>query len=768
MTQVGLEFIARDRSRAGINSFRGNISTTTRTVQSLGRSLLAVAGVGGGLYMLSNVLRSGVTEAAAFEKQMANVSTMLSDQSMSLMPRYNQQVREMSKQFGEGTETLAKGLYDILSASIAPAQALDVLAVSARAAKAGITDTGIAADAITTILNSYSLDASRAADVSDKLFGIVIKGKTTFAELAPNIGKVAALAATAGESFDDLGAVIATMTRAGVQTEIAITSLRAIILSFLKPQSDSIEMARKYGVELNSTTLRTIGLTGVIEKLKKATAEELAVIVPTSRAITGFAAAIQKSEGLASDYEFILGSLGSTETAYQKIAATSAFQLDQMNQQYIDLKRTVGNEVIPVLIDLLKHMNAAAEGGRFHALIHENIAVLYEFADAMTNLDELFKMAGAKGWDKTYKELAAEQRQLAADARAVIAPPEPAGGIVDWSGDSWKANQRPGAEIRSPDRTAGVEDAAINALTIEQQKAANERAKITAKMYSDMGQLGSGYFEAQKTLLDNQKVEYGKFVDDKVLLERWYSGELIKLQEDTAEQSVNLWDRAMAEREKIWRNGLSKIAAAEREQMDIMMRMQDETKSKWVSMWDPVIDGSMTATEAVKSFFVDFLIRLAQAKMQMMMLNLWNAGVGGIFGGVSGAVLGAGMGGALTGGGSMVTAGGNSAYSAKPYPVHHSGWVPDGVPRFRTGRGLGSNEMAAIIEKDEMLVPADKVVRSSFSRSGSTAPSINIYNESGRQIEQKGQPEFDGEKWVVSLVAKNISEGGSLSKLMKR
>jgi len=43
MTQVGLEFIARNRAKAQINSFN-------QSIQRMGRQLLAVAGVGGGFY----------------------------------------------------------------------------------------------------------------------------------------------------------------------------------------------------------------------------------------------------------------------------------------------------------------------------------------------------------------------------------------------------------------------------------------------------------------------------------------------------------------------------------------------------------------------------------------------------------------------------------------------------------------------------------------------------------------------------------------------
>ncbi|MDD5699540.1 MAG: phage tail tape measure protein, partial [Victivallaceae bacterium] len=99
------------------------------------------------------------------------------DEPAKYMEAYKDGIRKMSVEFGEGTDTLAKGLYDILSASIDPAKALDVLAVSAKAARAGITDTGIAADAITTLLNAYGLSADHAESVSDLLFKTVKKGK---------------------------------------------------------------------------------------------------------------------------------------------------------------------------------------------------------------------------------------------------------------------------------------------------------------------------------------------------------------------------------------------------------------------------------------------------------------------------------------------------------------------------------------------------------------------------------------------------------------
>ncbi|GAG55194.1 unnamed protein product, partial [marine sediment metagenome] len=282
--------------------------------------------IGKGVSVMSRAARLGfiavaaaitgtVYAAAKYEKQMATVSTMLSRKSMPIMDKYKDLVGKMGIIFGESTETLSKGLYDILSASIAPEKALKVLAISAKAAAAGLTDTGVAADAITTIINSYGYAAEDAGKISDILFAIVKKGKTTFAELAPSIGKVAATAAIAGVSLEELGATLATITRAGIRTEEATTAMNGILRAFLKPTDDAAKAAKEFGFELNTNTLRTIGLRGVLELLTDATAEQTAEMFPNIRGLKGIAAAMQDLEGYTEDYKLMLESAGLTQEA---------------------------------------------------------------------------------------------------------------------------------------------------------------------------------------------------------------------------------------------------------------------------------------------------------------------------------------------------------------------------------------------------------------------------------------------------------------------
>lgn len=305
----------------------------------------SVSDVGKRMVMLSGMMAmpfvGGVKVYADFEQQMANVSTMLAEPEKH-MPGFREGIRDMSVEFGESTETLAKGLYDILSASVPAEQALDVLAASARAAKAGLTDTGTAADAITTMLNAYGLGAERAADVSDWLFSIVKRGKTTFGELAPNIGKVATIAASAGVGMDELGASIATLTRSGIQTEEAITAINAVMSTFLKPSAEGAELARQLGFSLDVATLEGEGLIGVFKRISQLPPDAIATLFPNIRAMKGVLPALRNMQGFAEDVAAMGNRAGATGEAYGKMTNTLAHSFAQLKQAALVVLSVMG------------------------------------------------------------------------------------------------------------------------------------------------------------------------------------------------------------------------------------------------------------------------------------------------------------------------------------------------------------------------------------------------------------------------------------------
>ena len=290
----------------------------------------------------------GIKAFSDFETQMANVSTML-DEPEKHMDAFRKGVSKLSVEFGESTETLAKGLYDILSASVAPSKALFVLAESAKAAKGGLADTGVAADAVTTIMNAFNLEAENAADVFDLLFTIVKHGKITFPEIADGIGLVATSASSAGVSLEEMGAAIATITRSGIRPQRTIIGLNAIISTFLKPTGKAAKAARELGFELSSATIRAKGLSGVFNMLAGMDPDAIAKIFPNIRALRGVLPLLGNIVLFTEDIGNMTDRAGNSTRAYLKIINTLRHRMAQFKQAVVAAGRAIGAALAPAL-----------------------------------------------------------------------------------------------------------------------------------------------------------------------------------------------------------------------------------------------------------------------------------------------------------------------------------------------------------------------------------------------------------------------------------
>lgn len=310
------------RNLQGISARASTLSTSLATVANKAALAGTTAAAGLGI---------AIKSAATFDEEMAKIATTLDSTTMDFLPKFHDELVRLSVQFGDSTSSLAKGLYDILSVGVEASEALDLLKASTFAAKAGFSQTSVAADTITSILKSYQIDAKYAADISDILFLTIKRGKIEFPQLAANIGTATATAALAGLQLEEVAAMLSTLTRAGISADESVTALNNVILTFLNPSDEGAEMARKFGFELNSATLRAEGLRSVIQKLTKATSEQIAVIFPNIRAIKGASDAIANVEYFMEDYNQLANRTGATVEAFNKA---------------MDNKKTVLNQVI--------------------------------------------------------------------------------------------------------------------------------------------------------------------------------------------------------------------------------------------------------------------------------------------------------------------------------------------------------------------------------------------------------------------------------------
>lgn len=347
-------FLRDDKLAKGLADSQRKLRAFASGASALGHRLLGVGAA------LAVPLIAGTKVFVDFEQAMANVSTMLAEPQKH-MDSFRAGIRRLSVEMGESTGTLAKGLYDILSASIAPEKALAVLEVSARAAKAGLTDTGVAADAITTLLNAYGLQTEQAGDVSDWLFTIVKRGKTTFAELAPQIGLVASTASSAGVSLDELGSLLALLTRNGVKTENAITAVNQVISQFLKPTSEAQAYAASLGFELSSATLKAEGLVGVFRRISRLPPDAIAKLFPDIRALRGAIPALAHVAELTEDMGAMQKRTGATAEAFGKNTATLGHRLNQAKESALQAAEAIGAVLAPAITKVANWIRDNAE-----------------------------------------------------------------------------------------------------------------------------------------------------------------------------------------------------------------------------------------------------------------------------------------------------------------------------------------------------------------------------------------------------------------------
>jgi len=326
---------------------------------------------------VSAVVVKSVIDATKFEAQMANVATMLDKRTMPMLDQFKKDILTASKSFGEGTKTLTKGLYDILSASIPAEKAIDVLKVSLLAAKAGMTDTGVAADVITTLINAFGDSAENANYYSDVLFTTVKRGKITFGELASSIGTVATLGAKAGVSVQELGAMMAILTRNGLDSSIASTALRGALTGLLKPSEEAVDTARELGIEFGLSAIKAHGFEGVMKDLAGLPADVLTKLFPNVRGLTAIITAADSMGDEMQTFTDIMADGSPTMEAWEKQSGTMQVAWDRLKATFKAVSINMGDKLLPTVKDIID---------AFRQWLDENQDRFIKFAEDLLDL----------------------------------------------------------------------------------------------------------------------------------------------------------------------------------------------------------------------------------------------------------------------------------------------------------------------------------------------------------------------------------------------
>lgn len=344
--QRALEDINKEISNSKIDKLAENFDKVSEASGKASDKLkpvsTAIAGIG----------TASIAASITFEDSMAKVSTIADETEVSY-DSMKKSIIDLSNQTGISANDIADNVYNAISAGQSTGDAVNFVTNSTKLAKAGFAEAGQSLDVLTTIMNSYGLEADQVGMVSDTLIQIQNKGKTTVAELSATMGKIIPTANSMGVSLDQLGAGYALMTSKGIATAETTTYMNSLLNELGKSGTKASEALKK-GTGKTFQELIEGGyplgdVLVMLEQEAKKSGVSLADMFGSAEA--GKAAlvlATDSGDAFNSLLEDMENSLGATDTAFEKVNNTTGNKLKQSLNEVKNSAINMGDTLAPV------------------------------------------------------------------------------------------------------------------------------------------------------------------------------------------------------------------------------------------------------------------------------------------------------------------------------------------------------------------------------------------------------------------------------------
>jgi TP901 family phage tail tape measure protein len=248
----------------------------------------------GSINRVRDALSSGTSEAIKFEQTIARVQTL--SQSVGNSTReWSDSVMELSRAYGSDARQTAEAYYDALSNQVAKTQG-DLERFTIQAVElAQVTGSTVpqAGNILSSAINAFGKDVSRAGEISAKTFKMIDLGRINVNDLSDSLGRTAVPAQVLGVTMDELYASLATLTVQGVSTADAQTQMLNLMNKLIKPSEELQKHLESLGFESGQQAVQVLGFTGVLKELDKTLANGgLAQLGKELNDIRGFRGAI--------------------------------------------------------------------------------------------------------------------------------------------------------------------------------------------------------------------------------------------------------------------------------------------------------------------------------------------------------------------------------------------------------------------------------------------------------------------------------------------
>ncbi len=345
--------VAKEMRRAGEMGKRAFAEGLRGIAKAAKWAALGVAGVTAAMAAGAGVALHASNQ---LNEAMANVAS-LGTEAAAHVGEWKGELQNLSVQMGKTTDDLAGGLYQVVSAFGAADDTMQILAINAKAATAGLAQTTDAINLTSAVTKAYGDTSAKAVQqVADLALKTVQLGQTTFPELAQSIGRVTPLAASLGLSMQDLFAVMATATGVTGNAAEVSTQMRSALSALMAPTDTLAKLYKKLGYANGQAMLKALGFGGTMRAIVEAAKKSGRPLQDYIGQVRGQTLALALANGLSEQYTEKLHEMahaaGATDEAFraqtQGIAGV-AFRLKQLKQRAVVFVQKVGDAVAPLL-----------------------------------------------------------------------------------------------------------------------------------------------------------------------------------------------------------------------------------------------------------------------------------------------------------------------------------------------------------------------------------------------------------------------------------
>lgn len=324
---------------------------------------IASAGVAG-----LNFLHDATQMAVEFERQVAKVRTQIDSNLKPSLQSIGEVTKRVAQEVAVPLSDMNETLFFIFSSMDVNLKEAEVLLKGfAKEAVAGQTDIQKAAKLSIAILNTFQLPVTELTRIQDVMFQVVRKGIISYEELSDTIGRALPATRRAGQSFEQLGGMIAFLTRNGMSAAMSATSAARAMEAFAHPKT--VERMEQMGISVKDAAGNFKPLNEVITQLGKKLMglpqpEKVGILQELFKSSGGtiqarrFFDTVLSGNAQLEQYNELVNAMvkssGVFEEAYSEMAGTTASQSQVLKNQWETIKIEIGQALLPVLRRLIE------------------------------------------------------------------------------------------------------------------------------------------------------------------------------------------------------------------------------------------------------------------------------------------------------------------------------------------------------------------------------------------------------------------------------